>query len=473
MNSITVAKLNGIYSVFGDPYRAFAPGLLFTTDGKTYDINIPYDLGREEFITTSGQDQATPTDLFVDEWLGLRRFFKYSPQDVSCFEHGTELKRYYFFHHAQSSVARGELWSEGVLASLWFGDIVVVAATFHGRVIRPEENDHLIGRSLPYPTNLFRPPNIGCTIPWSLVPERSLSFGQLGLDIMDLLARIGSFQNAMKLAKVNQSYRFLVQRSVRSRIRRHLLAFVVEDLQPLFLETISRLGGCLVGNFPTTIMSFETPPTYDLYNLFIVVGRGRAQEMVRFVTHTMLEMDPSQPRFIQFKKPDGRRGGFRSVHYLRHNPLQLHIFEAHHGDVLRSLLTFTDTGHMNLLTVNELISFYPRILRDHVILDAKSKRSRGSTNPSQRDQPPGLIGSGFRFITSNGDLDEPCEAECPILWRDVAKLKGMGIFNWGGLDERIRTEYSFSAHMVNSSMSWRLSTACYNRSCSTSGCRGV
>ncbi|KAJ7599489.1 hypothetical protein C8J56DRAFT_1040373 [Mycena floridula] len=392
MNELNVIAKNAKYSVYGDPYRHFAHSFLFTSEGRSYPITIPFDLGRNGRL---------PFDLFLDEWLGLRRFF----------------------------------------------------------------------RRL-YPAPPFSYPSIESLVTWTSVGGRALAFSPLPFDVITELISQGSFQNVMKLAKTRQLIRFAVQRFIRVRIQTLLQPFIHDSSQASFLETVAQLGGCIVSNLPTAIMSFEMPHSYQLLNLHVVIAKGKVQDIVRFLTYTVLQDDPNQHVFTRSKKPDATRGAFKSVHYLESDNLHISIFEANHADILRSILTFTNTGQFNILTINELVCFYPRLLRDHIILDAKTRSTSGPRS-RKRITPTGLSGSGFRFAALSRDIGNSCGPECPILWRDVTHLKGIGAFNWLGLDKGRETEYALSKHLAGNSLSWRLNSACYNELCGTSGCRGI
>ncbi|KAJ7597811.1 hypothetical protein C8J56DRAFT_1041987 [Mycena floridula] len=456
-----IQLIKGQYEIYGDPYRAFVPGVLFSSSGDIDDILIPVDLGRRG---------ATPEDLYTDEWLGLRRFQRNTDEHVTKFRVMAN-KNYHFYHHSQDSLVRGPLWHGGVLASLWFGDIVGVHSD-DNKVVLPvssQEKDDM-SRLLPslYPSPTLIYARLSPFINWGTAANRPISFLPLGFDLINEMVTTGTYQNAMKLAKVQQSFRFVVQRYIRSRVCRYLTPFVSSDYQASFLEHTAKSGGFVVGNVPTAIMTFETPPDYNSYELHIIVGRGKAQDMVRFFTHTLPEAS-GEGAFGPVQKAESHRGGFRSIHYLGRDGRRVVVFESSHQDVLLASVSSPDTGYMNILTVNELVSVYPRLLRDLTVMSSKGIRGRAPT-PSA-PMPVGLDKSVLKFAKFSSHLDDACGTECPLLWRSFAGLQGIGVFNWIGVDDSKRSDYSLSDYMLASTIGWRFGLNCANQKCATSGVR--
>ncbi|KAJ6537006.1 hypothetical protein B0H19DRAFT_1182357, partial [Mycena capillaripes] len=73
---------------------------------------------------------------------------------------------------------------------------------------------------------------------------------------------------------------------------------------------------------------------------------------------------------------------------------------------------------------------------------------------------------GFRLNTSNMAWSESCGWNCPVIWRHVQGLRGVGLFCWGGFARDMKDNgYNGVPHTELAPMKWRLGDTCKNSHC--------
>jgi hypothetical protein len=122
------------------------------------------------------------------------------------------------------------------------------------------------------------------------------------------------------------------------------------------------------------------------------------------------------------------------------------------------------TSFMTVLTMNELIVFYPKMASKNITLPGW-----GRMFTLTRPIPAKFFQSNDTTIYRGNDTySSSCESECPILWRrarDIATLK------WKGLRDGWDSCYSLSSVFKQEGFRWRIGDSCHNRQCDNCGCK--
>lgn len=72
---------------------------------------------------------------------------------------------------------------------------------------------------------------------------------------------------------------------------------------------------------------------------------------------------------------------------------------------------------------------------------------------------------GFRRSITTMSWSVSCGWNCPVVWRRIQGLKGVGVFCWGGFTNEVLDNSSVGVPFTDVAMKWRLGDRCYNEHC--------
>ncbi|KAJ7069008.1 hypothetical protein B0H15DRAFT_807293 [Mycena belliarum] len=100
------------------------------------------------------------------------------------------------------------------------------------------------------------------------------------------------------------------------------------------------------------------------------------------------------------------------------------ISESCDGSILTPLVGATTTWGMNIATCSDIYVLYPKL--------ANERRALEGWFPTPVHAAITLERWHIRSSFSTTSWDEPCGLQCPVLWRELDGLRGVGTFRWGG-----------------------------------------
>ncbi|KAJ7586498.1 hypothetical protein C8J56DRAFT_1051860 [Mycena floridula] len=463
MLSSKVASMNLHYSIYGNPYRAFAKGVLMTCkDAGAHIIRVPIEIGRVGCV---------PDDLFVDAWLGIRQNICFVDYDTVVLS--TRQRDYHFYHRSQSQHTEGQQWLSGPLANKFYGDLVVVASDKRNQLVDIQHNELSTVKNLISLLHARKKPFIFATLPdpvvWWPIAGFFDKFGSLTNDHVYEMLTCASFESLVSYAKLSASFRRAAQQEIRLRISYFLEPFIAPGLQGVFLDTVANSNAAIVGTLPTAVLTSIRSEYPSIFNMMtIVVAKGKLRGIVQFLRnlHAHDQMQ-AQWTTVSVESSTNPKCPFL-VHERLTNGLKfIDVYECRWVNILNGILSMPNTGYMNILTVNELISFYPNLTAD----------KKTCINPwALMDGFVNIVGNLEGSLTYTpgaitSELGRPCGKECAMLWRKTAGLDGIGIFNWQGFMNHRKTSYSLSDYIDQSNIKWRIGLKCANSYCATCGLR--
>jgi hypothetical protein len=72
---------------------------------------------------------------------------------------------------------------------------------------------------------------------------------------------------------------------------------------------------------------------------------------------------------------------------------------------------------------------------------------------------------GYSSSFSTGGWKKPCGVNCPVKWRYIKGLEGVGIFRWGGYLNAHADNTLEGVPQTDNHVKWRLGNTCTNREC--------
>ncbi|KAJ6467319.1 hypothetical protein C8R45DRAFT_1171755 [Mycena sanguinolenta] len=244
------------------------------------------------------------------------------------------------------------------------------------------------------------------------------------------------------LSHTSVNFRIMVKTLLRSRLRAVVQSFFgsanIESFFTLLEATDSAIGG-------STIARVLTPPPSGVddwlpsnINIFVPIGATSAWASY-FAQLRLARIPVKQPNI----------------------PLQYAAVTSSHANYESYL-----HGHPILLTesIDECV-ITPVVASSTTIGLFNLRRAHRAWYSPSVEKCIKLQDRGYRHSVSTRQWGRECGWNCPVLWRRIQGLKGVGIFCWGGLrNENLDNGYT-GLPFTDVSMKWRLGEVCSNPFC--------
>ncbi|KAJ7657398.1 hypothetical protein DFH06DRAFT_1131886 [Mycena polygramma] len=133
------------------------------------------------------------------------------------------------------------------------------------------------------------------------------------------------------------------------------------------------------------------------------------------------------------------------------------LTESRDDSILTPIIGSTSTFNTNFATSSKIYSLYAGLLTQ--------RRAIESWFPTPVLKSCNITARRYRSSFSTGTWEGPCGWACPVLWRQVRGLAGVGIFHWGGRDNVYPDTSTAGIPYTNNNMKWRLGDTCTNKHC--------
>ncbi|KAJ7844554.1 hypothetical protein B0H13DRAFT_2364147 [Mycena leptocephala] len=262
------------------------------------------------------------------------------------------------------------------------------------------------------------------------------------LDVMFAISKTGKYARNIVKCFVAGNLRVLVEHFVSNE---HVDAFYA------VLETsLSAMAGSVV----TSVL---TPPYRQGWipmNLNIILPRGHM-----FMWREFLEG-------IGLSRVKDQSGVDRKFHHTTYDHIiynskapdyTIDLTESRDCSLMTPLIGATTTLSTNLATCANIYSLYTSLLT--------KRRALEGWFPTPVRKAVAMGRRGYRSSFSTASWQGPCGWACPVLWRNVRGLNGVGTFQWGGNTGQFPDNSLAGIPYTNNDMKWRLGDSCTNKHC--------
>ncbi|KAJ7933877.1 hypothetical protein B0H13DRAFT_2306293 [Mycena leptocephala] len=271
--------------------------------------------------------------------------------------------------------------------------------------------------------------------------------------LMELLPRCDLI-TIFTLAKASEYARHLVKLFFSCNLRLLVAVFVSDEHVKQFFQVLEVSGSAIAGSVTSAVLTFPYRHAWKPLNLNIMVPRGHLfmwEEFLVFINLARVSSQPGVDRKYQHTT-------FNHVVYSSKTAgFNITLTESRDNSVLSPLIGATTTFATNLATSANFYSLYPYL--------TSNKRALEGWYPTPVKQAVTLGRRGIRSSFSTASWDRPCGVNCPIRWREVKGLRGVGVFRWGGNENQHADNTEAGIPNTDTDMKWRLGDTCNNRHC--------
>jgi hypothetical protein len=156
---------------------------------------------------------------------------------------------------------------------------------------------------------------------------------------------------------------------------------------------------------------------------------------------------PVSAIFLDFRRPLTGLQGYT-----------IELSESVDNSVLTPLTAATNTWTMTMATPSKIYALYA----SHIA----QLRSLEAWHPTPVKKAVTLGRRGIRNSFSTASWTKPCGQSCPVRWRHVRGLAGVGVFHWGGYANQHPDEESGVGEAYSDTdKTWVLGDICTNENC--------
>ncbi|KAJ7177014.1 hypothetical protein C8R46DRAFT_1213575 [Mycena filopes] len=262
--------------------------------------------------------------------------------------------------------------------------------------------------------------------------------------LMELLHRCDLFA-IMALAKTCCYARGLIKAFFACNLQLLVARFVPEPhISPFFTLLYSSLSA-MAGSTVSSVLTFPYRHSWTPQDLNVYVPLGAAQPWQTFLLAAGFAVVPQRSVIDQ-------RFNHSTVSHVVYlsaiTGLNIAVTESRDRSVLTPLLSATTTFATNLATSSDFYCLYPYLLRH--------KRALEGWFPTPVPKAVTLGRRGIRSSFSTASWVRPCGQCCPVRWRDVRGLNGVGVFRWGGPGGEYADGTSEGVPFSDNDIQWRL-----------------
>ncbi|KAJ7601309.1 hypothetical protein DFH06DRAFT_1154581 [Mycena polygramma] len=279
-------------------------------------------------------------------------------------------------------------------------------------------------------------------------------------------------ETIMAVAKTGQYARAVVKNWAAANLNHLVEDFVGDDDMDDFFEFLNTSGSAMTGSVVTAVLTapyrhnapdfvLEDPRTgvlmprrWTVTNLDIVLPNGTMSEARSFLDGINLVPGIVQPGL-------DRMFAHTTVDYVvyeaRTPGYTISLIESRDQSVLTPVIGSTSTSNTNFATSANIYSLYPALLNE--------RRTLESWFPTPVPKATNMGRRRIRSSFSTSSWAGPCGWSCPVLWRQVRGLAGVGVFQWGGRGNIYPDNANVGIPYTQNDLKWRLGDTCTNKNC--------
>ncbi|KAJ6507461.1 hypothetical protein C8R47DRAFT_1209352 [Mycena vitilis] len=277
----------------------------------------------------------------------------------------------------------------------------------------------------------------------------------------------------MNVAKTSSYARTLVKFFVDSNLSHLVKGFVGDDEVNSFFrvldDALSAMGGSVVTasltppyrhNAPDVELEdlggtgVLMPKRWKVTNLSVIMPRGYMPNWRGYLNGISLSPAAVQPGV-------DRKFAHTTVDYVVYNGVSqgftISLIESIDESVMTPVIGATTTFDGNFATSANIYSLYTGLLNQ--------RRALESWFPTPVPKAVAMAQKRYRSSFSTGSWGGPCGWSCPILWRQVRGMAGVGVFQWGGHGNVYKDNSGDGVPHTDNDLKWRLGDTCTNRHC--------
>ncbi|KAJ6454925.1 hypothetical protein C8R47DRAFT_1228447 [Mycena vitilis] len=255
------------------------------------------------------------------------------------------------------------------------------------------------------------------------------------------------------LAQCTHYARNLVKTFFRTNFRAMIEFFLGEHTDAFLKLLVSTLAG-VAGSVATSVMTYPYKHDWMPADLNLYIARGTGSPWKLLFQNASLHRIGKQPGVERRFNPTV----FEHTVYESVVPgFTIAVTESIDASIFTPLSGATSTFATNLITGYDLFALYPYLLRH--------SRALEGWFPTPVLKAVDMGRRRYRSSFSTASWDAPCGLHCPILFRYIKGLKGVGVFRWGGPKNKAIDGSEEGIPFTNSSVKWRLGDTCTNSEC--------
>ncbi|KAK6984014.1 hypothetical protein R3P38DRAFT_3333233 [Favolaschia claudopus] len=289
---------------------------------------------------------------------------------------------------------------------------------------------------------------------FSLASKSSDSFFALSELVLFHLLEACALSTVIALSHTSSYFRSLVKALFRARITavlEHFLGHVnTSTFFALLQDTDSAIGGSTVARVLAPPVTESWMPT----NLNMYVPKGKVQkweDFMELVAYSRAEKQPGVDRRYAYATTS------HTVFESGYSGLQITISESVDDCTISPAVASSTTLTMAVITGSTIVAMYPSLI--------SQRRAHNAWESPTVAHCIQLQNRGFKHGSSTTMWTRKCGWNCPVLWRRVQSLRGVGLFCWGGPDNVFPDNGSEGIPFTDASMQWRLGDVCMNGKC--------
>ncbi|KAJ7130745.1 hypothetical protein C8R43DRAFT_1133835 [Mycena crocata] len=222
-----------------------------------------------------------------------------------------------------------------------------------------------------------------------------------------------------------------------------------------FFSVLEISGSAISGSTVSYILTYPYRHAWKPSNLNILVPRGKLPMWHEFFTSIGLTV-------VEDFNGVGRKHRHTTFNFIIYNSKKkgfpIMLSESRDASVITPLVGALSTFSANLATCSDIYCFYPSLTRQNHALEGWF--------PTPVRQAMAMYARGVRSSFSSTGWDGPCGWACPALWREVRGLKGVGVFRYGGVDNKHKDSIStVGVPVTDTALKWRIGDTCRNPHC--------
>ncbi|KAJ7148133.1 hypothetical protein C8R43DRAFT_1129276 [Mycena crocata] len=275
------------------------------------------------------------------------------------------------------------------------------------------------------------------------------------LFLMELLQHCDLFA-VMALSKTGQYGRDLVKAFFTNNLRILIAFFISYEHIDQFYIVLEASASAIAGSVTTSVLTFPYRHDWLPANLNIIVPKGHMFMWRDFFDHIGLPLF-AMPAQVGVDRRFQHSSRSHIIYCSKVAGFTIHLTESLTNSVMTPLMSATTTFATNLATASDFYSLYTFLLQH--------RRALEGWFPTPVRKAVTLGKRRYRSSFSTTSWKRPCGLNCPVLIRSLEDFKGVGVFRYGGPDNRYKDNSPVGVPEINANMTWNLGDVCNNKNC--------